>query len=99
MWVAQPGRRGEVYARQYRVEPQRPPVAISEIEILATARLADRGPWVAAERLDLGPVERLAPPLGVAEALLALEQFGVPSDPIEPLFVEGPPIHGGGGHG
>ena len=99
VWVAQPGRRGEVYARQYRVEPQLPPVAVGEIEILAAARLADRGPWVAAERLDLGPVDRLAPPLSVAEALLELERLGVPSDPIEPLFVEGPPIHGGGGHG
>jgi hypothetical protein len=54
---------------------------------------------VAAERLDLGPVDRLAPPLSVAEALLALERLGVPSDPIEPLFVEGPPIHGGSGRG
>ena len=99
VWVAQPGRRGEVYARAYRVEPERPPVAASEIEILAIGRLAERGPWVAAESLDLGPVERLAPPRGAAEALLELERLGVPSDPVEPLFVEGPPIHGGGGHG
>jgi tRNA threonylcarbamoyl adenosine modification protein YeaZ len=99
VWVAQPGRRGEVYARQYRVEPGCPPAALGDIEILAVGRLADRGPWVAAERLDLGTVERLAPPRGAAEALLELERLGVPSDPVEPLFVEGPPIHGGGGRG
>jgi len=99
VWVAQPGRRGEVYARAYRVEPQRPPVAIGDIEILAIERLADRGPWVAAESLDLGAAERVAPPRGAAEALLELERLGVPSDPVEPLFVEGPPIHGGGGRG
>lgn len=99
VWVAQPGRRGEVYARRYRVELGRAPMAAGEIEILSIGRLADRGPWVAAERLDLGPVERLAPPRGAAEALLSLERLGVPSDPIEPLFVEGPPIHGSGGRG
>ena len=99
VWVAQPGRRGEVYARQYRLAPGCPPAALGDIEILAVGRLADRGPWVAAERLDLGAVERLAPPRGAAEALLSLERLGVPSDPVEPLFVEGPPIHGGGGRG
>jgi len=99
VWAAQPGRRGEVYARAFRVEPQRPPVADGEIEILAIAKLAERGPWVAAESLDLGPAKRLAPSRGAAEALLELERLGVPSDPVEPLFVEGPPFHGGGGRG
>jgi tRNA threonylcarbamoyl adenosine modification protein YeaZ len=99
VWAAQPGRRGEVYARPFRVEPQRPPEAIGEIEILPIDRLADRGPWVAAENLDLGAAERLAPPRGAAEALLELERLGVPSDPVEPLFVEGPPIHGSRGDG
>jgi hypothetical protein len=29
-----------------------------------------------------------------AEALLWLWRLGVQSDPVEPLYVEGPPIHG-----
>jgi tRNA threonylcarbamoyladenosine biosynthesis protein TsaB len=95
VWVAQPGRRGEVYARPFRVEPRSSPTPIGAVEILSLDELSDRGPWVAAESLDLGRAERLAPPRSTAEALLELVRAGVPSDPIEPLFVEGPPIHGG----
>lgn len=95
VWAAQPGRRGEVYARPFAVEPRRPPGAIGEIEILAIDGLGDLGPWVAAESLDLGPAERLVPARSTAEALLELVRAEARSDPVEPLFVEGPPIHPG----
>jgi len=95
VWVAQPGRRGEIYAQPFRVEPRSVPSPVGGIEILPLDSLSDRGPWVAAESLDLGSAERLAAPRGAAEALLELVKAGVPSDPVEPLFVEGPPIHGG----
>jgi tRNA threonylcarbamoyl adenosine modification protein YeaZ len=93
VWAAQPGRRGEVYARPFRVEPLRAPEPMGGIEILALTDLSGRGPWTAAERLDLGTAERVAPVRSAAEALLELARLGVPSDAVEPLFVEGPPVH------
>lgn len=99
VWAAQPGRRGEVYARPFQVAPERPPSAVEPMAILPIGRLQDLGPWVAPERLDLGAAERLLPARSAAEALLELLRLGVPSDPVEPLFVEGPPIHGGAGRG
>lgn len=94
VWAAQPGRRGEVYARSFRVEPERAPDPVGAIEILALEDLGGRGPWVAAERLDLGTAERLAPARSAAEALLQLSRLEVTSDAVEPLFVEGPPVDG-----
>jgi tRNA threonylcarbamoyladenosine biosynthesis protein TsaB len=99
VWTAQPGRRGEVYARPFRVAPEQPPVAVQPIEILPIDRLWELGPWIAPERLDLGGAERLVASRAAAEALLELLRLGVPSDPVEPLFVEGPPIHGEAGRG
>jgi tRNA threonylcarbamoyl adenosine modification protein YeaZ len=99
VWAAQPGRRGEVYAQRFRVQPGCPPSAVGEIRILALESLGELGPWVAAESLDLGPVERLSPARSAAEALLELARLGAPSDPAEPKFVEGPPIHPGGRRG
>jgi len=93
VWTAQPGRRSEVYARRFEVRLDRPPVG-SAIEILSVDALGDRGPWVAAESLDLGTVPSAAVARGSAEALLWLWRLGVRSDPVEPLYVEGPPIHG-----
>lgn len=99
VWAAQPGRRGEVYARGYRVAPGSPPVALGEIEILAVEDLVDRSPWVASDGLDMGGASRAEPPRGAAEALFQLADFGMESEPLEPLYVEGPPIHGGGDGG
>jgi len=93
VWCAQPGRRGEVYARSYEILDERPPRALGEIEIVAVDRAADRGPWIAAEALDLGGAERAAPGRSSAEALLHLAVSAVEADPAEPLYVEGPPIH------
>jgi len=93
VWSAQPGRRGEVYARSYEIEEERAPHALGEIEIVAVDRTAERGPWVAAEALDLGDAERASTPRSSAEALLRLAMLGVTADPAEPLYVEGPPIH------
>lgn len=99
LWAAQPGRRGEVYARPFRVEPLRAPEPVGDIEVVAVADLRGRGPWAAAERLDLGAAERLGPVRSAAEALLELSRLEIPSDPVEPLFVEGPPVHRGQIHG
>ena len=93
VWSAQPGRRGEVYARSYEIEEERAPLALGGIEIVAVDRAAERGPWVAAEALDLGGAERASTPRSSAEALLRLVRLGVAPDPAEPLYVEGPPIH------
>ncbi len=100
VWTAQPGRRGEVYARSFDVAPGRPPEALGEIEVVPVANLEDRAPWVAPESLDLGAAERMGPPRITAEALIVLAAQNVPTQPIEPLYVEGPPIHvPGGGDG
>jgi len=94
VWSAQPGRRTEVYARRYEVRAEAPPVG-GAIEILSVDALGDHGPWAAAETLDLGGVPRAAVARSSAEALLWLWRLGVRSDPVEPLYVEDPPIHGG----
>lgn len=93
VWAAQPGRRGEFYARCYRVTEGGLPEAQSAIEILALAEVAGRGPWVAVEALDVGPVARAVVVRSSAEALLQLAAAGLATDPAEPLYVEGPPIH------
>jgi tRNA threonylcarbamoyladenosine biosynthesis protein TsaB len=97
VWAAQPGRRGEVYARGFEVEPEAPPRALGEIEILAVGDLAGRGPWIAADSLDLGTGERVVAHRSAGEALLALVEWGADNQPVEPLYVEGPPIHGAAG--
>jgi tRNA threonylcarbamoyl adenosine modification protein YeaZ len=97
VWAAQPGRRGEVYARGFRVEPDTVPEPLGEIEILRVGELGDRGPWIAAESLDLGSVERTVAGRSAGEALLELLARGADDQPVEPLYVEGPPIHGADG--
>lgn len=94
IWAAQPGRRGEVYAARYELGESGAPAGGDEISILPIDGLGDRGPWVAAEALDLGSGERARVVRSSAEALLELIRLGVPSQPVEPLYVEGPPIHG-----
>lgn len=93
VWTAQPGRRTEVYARRFEVRIDAPPVG-GAIEILSIDALGDRGPWAAAETLDLGGAPRAAVARSSAESLLWLWRLGVRSDPVEPLYVEDPPIHG-----
>ncbi len=97
VWTAQPGRRGEVYARSFRVASGRPPEALGEIEILPVGRLEERSGWVAPECLDIGGAERFGPPRSAAEALIELAGLEVPTQPVEPLYLEGPPIHRPGG--
>jgi tRNA threonylcarbamoyl adenosine modification protein YeaZ len=92
VWSAQPGRRGEVYSQQFETAENRPPEALGEIDILSVSAAAERGPWIAAESLDLGGAERALPIRSSAEALLHLAHLGVASDELEPLYVEGPPI-------
>jgi hypothetical protein len=53
-----------------------------------------RGPWIAAERLDLGGATRIRADRSAAEALLRLVDLGAPPEVLEPVYVEGPPIHG-----
>ena len=93
VWCAQPGRRGEVYARKFEVTDDGLPVAQSEIEILPIAAVEGRGPWVAAEALDLGEARRVVTIRSAAEALLYLAARGAPADAPDPLYVEGPPVH------
>ncbi len=93
VWSAQPGRRGEVYARSYRIDCEGRPEPLAEIEILPISGLGDRGPWIASDSLDLGKAERAAPARSAAEALLVLATMGAEPQTPEPLYVEGPPIH------
>jgi tRNA threonylcarbamoyladenosine biosynthesis protein TsaB len=94
VWSAQPGRRGEIYARRFEISDGCSPQADGEIEIVPVAALGRRGPWVAAEALDLGNAERAATVRGAAEALLYLAALETPADPPEALYIEGPPIAG-----
>lgn len=93
VWAAQPGRRGEVYARPFEVPEHGVPAPRGEIEILPVAELGGRGPWVASDSLDLGDGDRVIPRWSAAEALLALVDAGAEPQSLEPLYVEGPPIH------
>jgi len=93
VWSAQPGRRGEVYAQSYAVDSEGRPEPLAEIEILPVPELGDRGPWVASDSLDLGEADRVTPARSAAEALLLLAELGAEPQTLEPLYVEGPPIH------
>lgn len=97
VWVAQPGRRGEVYAQRFAVTVGGAPRSRGEVSVMPVAEAAQRGPWLAAEGLDLGGADRPASALSTAEALLRLAELGVPAQALEPLYVEGPPIHAGAG--
>jgi hypothetical protein len=92
VWCAQPGRRGEVYARRFALDDDSVPRPSGEVEILRIGDLRDRGPWSAVETLDLGDAHRADVKRSGAEALLFLSQSGIASGPVEPLYVEGPPI-------
>lgn len=94
VWAAQPGRRGEVYARPFRIRGMGAPEPLGEIEIVAVSTGGDRGPWIASDSLDLGPGKRMTPARCAAEALLFLADKQTEPQPVEPLYVEGPPIHG-----
>jgi len=97
-WAAQPGRRGELYAQPFRVRPGRVPEPLGQIEIVTVdADAAGDGGWVAAESLDLGARPRLPVRRTAAEALLELVARGAPAGPLEPVYVEGPPVDGAGG--
>lgn len=92
VWAAQPGRRGEVYAQAFECgggvpRPQ------GEVEIVRLVDAAARGPWIAAESLDLGAARRVVAARSAAEGLLRLVELGAEAEPVEPLYVEGPPIH------
>ena len=93
VWAAQPGRRGEVYVRSFTIREQGGPETITAIEIMPVEKLGDRRRWVASDSLDLGEGERVTPVRSAAEALLLLADLGVETQMVEPLYVEGPPIH------
>ncbi len=94
VWAAQPGRRGELYARPFSVVPGAVPRPLAGLEVVSVADAARVGPWIAAECVDLGEARRLPVGRSLAEALLALVVIGAETEPAEPLYVEGPPIHG-----
>ena len=85
--------RGEVYARQYELQDSGPPRALGDIEIMPLTTITGFGPWSAAEALDLGDAERAPIVRSSAEALLFLASMGAAPDELEPMYVEGPPIH------
>jgi tRNA threonylcarbamoyl adenosine modification protein YeaZ len=99
VWAAQPGRRGEVYARLFHVGTGGPPEPAGEIAILKIEELHQKSPWLAAENHDLGEVDRMPASRSMAEALLLLVELGAPTQPMEPLYVEGPPVSGAELHG
>lgn len=92
LWAAQPGRRGEVYGRAFGIRPGEVPETVGTIEVLAVESLAGDRLWIAPEALDLGIARRAAPVMSAAEALLRLDGLGAEPQPVEPLYVEGPPI-------
>lgn len=93
VWCAQPGRRGEVYARQFEITEDRSPLALGEIEVVPISAVKERSPWIAAEALDLGEAARVLAARSSAEALLYLAELGESADTPDPLYVEGPPVH------
>jgi len=95
VWAAQPGRRGEVYAQRFAVAAGAAPRALGGVTVIGVAEARLRGPWLAAEALDLGGAHRVAVASSTAEGLLRLAELGVQPQPLEPLYVEGPPIHRG----
>ncbi|NOZ95178.1 MAG: tRNA (adenosine(37)-N6)-threonylcarbamoyltransferase complex dimerization subunit type 1 TsaB [Acidobacteria bacterium] len=96
VWTAQPARRGELYVQWYRTAPGSIPEALTGIEVMDVEGAADRGPWLTAGGVDLGGASRAPASRSPAEAALLLAARGVPGEPVEPLYVEGPPIAGGG---
>ena len=92
LWAAQPGRRGEVYGRAFGIRPDAVPKTAGAIEVLAVDGLAGDRRWIAPEALDLGNARRAVPVMSAAEALLRLDSLGARPQPVEPLYVEGPPI-------
>ena len=94
VWTAQPGRRGEVYARPFDVPADGVPSGLGAVEILRVDDLGPRTPWMAPEALELGGAQRAVARRSAAEALLMLGALGAAGQPVEPLYVEGPPIHG-----
>ncbi len=84
-----------MYARRYRCTGGAAPEPLGEIEIVYVAALAGDGPWIAAESLDLGRAVRATPARTAVEALVELVRLGADPQPNEPLYIEGPPIHGG----
>jgi len=97
VWAAQPGRRGELYVQSFHIESGAVPRALTDVEVLSVGETTGRGPWVAAEGVDLGDARRIATARTSADAALLLAGRGVPGEPTEPLYVEGPPIAGGAG--
>jgi tRNA threonylcarbamoyl adenosine modification protein YeaZ len=91
--AAQPGRRGEVYGQRFALTPGEPPRPLGEIEVLVVGGLAQKGPWIASDSLDLDGAPRTNPSRSAAEALLHLDELGAAPQPVTPLYVEGPPIH------
>jgi tRNA threonylcarbamoyl adenosine modification protein YeaZ len=92
VWAAQPGRRGEVYGQAFQLRPGEVPNPGGDIEVFAIESLVAGRQWIAPDSLDLGNADRATPIRSAAEALLVLGDSGVPSQPVEPVYVEGPPI-------
>ena len=69
-----------------------PATSTKAIEILAIESLGGERQWIASEALDLGDAYRATPVRSAAEALLLLDGLGAQPQPVEPLYVEGPPI-------
>jgi tRNA threonylcarbamoyl adenosine modification protein YeaZ len=93
VWTAQPGRRGEVYAQEFRVTAEELPRNRGDLRIITQPSMADHGPWICAAGLEVQGIRGLRPLRTAAEALCHLAERGVETEPLEPKYVEGPPIH------
>lgn len=93
VWAAQPGRRGEVYARHFSISQGGPPQPRTAVEVLCHAEMASRGPWMLPIGLSIRGLEAALPRRSAAEALLVLAAQGCASEPVEPQYIEAPPIH------
>jgi len=82
----------EVYAQQFEMVEDEAPRKLGEIDVVPVSAVPERGPWIAAEALDLGGAQRATPVRSAAEALLHLAAIGAAADAPDPLYVEGPPI-------
>jgi len=92
VWTAQPGRRGEVYGQAFEVVQGKAPAPRGVVEVLAIESLGEERQWIASDALNLENAHRATPVRSAAEALLLLDGLGAQPQPVEPLYVEGPPI-------
>lgn len=96
VWAAQPGRRGELYVQEFLLQEGEVPRSLGPIRVVSTGEAGTDVPLVAAEAVDTGTATRAPVARTAAEAALRLAALEASGEPVEPLYVEGPPVDGRG---